>query len=141
MSEKKAAEQAFTLPRHGSIGWTEIATDKLEECRKFYAEVFGWQFKKSGATGDEMEYLEFSADGKNFMGGLFEMKPEWYGGEMPAPHSNMYVAVDDVDQSADKALDLGGVIVGEPCDVPNVGRMCQIEDPTGAKFFIIRLKT
>ena len=141
MSENTAAEKAFKMPENGEFCWTEIATDNAEACQTFYTEVFGWQFKKSGATGMEgLEYLEFSTDGKNFMGGLFEMKPEWYGGETPKPHSNIYVSVDDVDETASRAFDLGGTIVSPPAEIPNVGRFCQIQDPTGAKFFIIKLQ-
>lgn len=141
MAENSAAEQAFTMPKNGEFCWTEIATDNLEACRIFYAEVFGWQFKKSEATGAEMQYLEFGTDAEKQFGGLFEMKPEWYGGELPKPHSNIYIAVDDTDAAAQRAVELGGTLVGEPCDVPNVGRMSQIQDPTGAKFFIITLKS
>lgn len=140
MSENTAAEQAFEIPKHGDFCWTEIATDNAESCKKFYTEVFGWQFKKSEATGAEMEYLEFGTNSDKQFGGLFQMKPEWYGGEMPRPHINIYIAVEDVDALASKAFDLGGTIVGPPMDVPNVGRMCQIQDPTGAKLFIITLK-
>lgn len=140
MSENTAAEQAFEMPKHGEFCWTEIATDKADECQEFYRAVFGWQFKRSEATSAEMQYLEFGTDANKQFGGLFQMNPEWYGGEMPQPHMNIYIAVDDVDTLASKAFDLGGTIVGPPMDVPNVGRMCQIEDPTGAKFFIIRIK-
>ncbi|MEP6900923.1 MAG: VOC family protein [Actinomycetota bacterium] len=141
MSENTATERAMRMPKNGEFCWTEIATDNLEACRTFYAEVFGWQYKKSEATGAEMEYLEFGTDAQKPVGGLFEMKPEWYGGNAPAPHINIYVAVDDADAAASKVFEHGGTIVSPPTDLPNVGRMCQIQDPTGAKFFIINLKS
>jgi uncharacterized protein len=140
MSENTAAEQAMQMPKDGEFCWTEFATDKLETCRTFYTEVFGWQYKQSDATGADFEYLEFGRDAEQPFGGMFEMKPEFYGGEMPKPHSNIYVAVDDVDETASKAFELGGTIVSPPADVPNVGRFCQIKDPTGAELFIIKLK-
>lgn len=140
MSENTAAEQALTMPKNGEFCWTEIATNNLETSRKFYEQVFGWQYKKSEATGAEMQYLEFGTDAETPVGGMFEMKAEWYGGELPKPHINIYVAVDDTDETASKAFELGGTIVSPPMDVPNVGRMCQIADPMGAKFFIINLK-
>ncbi len=140
MSENQKAAQALTMPKTGEFCWTEIATDNLEACRNFYTEVFGWKFTKSDATGADMQYLEFGTDAGKPVGGMFEMKPEWYGGEMPAPHINIYVAVDDSDKTASKAFELGGTIVSPPEDLPKVGRMCQIEDPIGAKFFIIALK-
>lgn len=135
-----ATEQAMTPPKHGAFCWTEIMTDNLEVCRSFYENVFGWQFKQSQATGGEHQYLEFGTDGKCQFGGMSQINPAWYEGETPVPHYNIYVSVEDVDEVASKAFDLGGKIVGPPADVPNVGRMCQIEDPTGAKFFVITLK-
>jgi uncharacterized protein len=140
MSENTAAGQVSTMPKHGEFCWTEIATDQAEACKTFYAKVFGWQFKQSDATGAEMEYLEFGTDAGKQFGGLFQMNSSWYGGEMPKPHANIYVAVDDVDAAARKAVELGGTIVGEPMDVPNVGRMSEIQDPTGARIFMITLK-
>jgi len=138
MSENTATEQAGQMPQDGEFCWTEIATDNLGACKTFYAEVFGWEFKKSDATGVEMQYLEFGTEAEKPFGGMFEMQAEWYGGELPKPHINIYVAVDDADAVARKAFDIGGTIVSPPMDLPNVGRMCQIEDPTGAKFFIIK---
>lgn len=140
MSENTTAEKMFEMPQHGEFCWTEIATDKAEACKNFYAAVFGWQFKKSEATDAEMEYLEFGTEAEKKFGGLFEIKPEWYDGEMPRPHMNLYIAVTDVDTTASLAFELGGTIVKPPIDVPNVGRMCRIQDPTGAKFFIVTLK-
>jgi uncharacterized protein len=140
MSEITAAEQAFEMPKNGEFCWTELATDNLEMCKTFYAEVFGWQFKQSGAVDDSFEYLEFGADAQNPIGGMFEMKPEFYGGEMPKPHCNLYIAVDDADETAIRAFELGGTIMSPPADLPKVGRFCQIRDPSGAEFFIITLK-
>jgi len=141
MSENTAAEKAKRMPENGEFCWTEIATDTLETCKTFYTKVFGWQFKKSEATGMEgFEYLEFGADVEKQFGGMFQMKPEFYGGETPKPHMNIYVAVDDADATASKAFDLGGTILSPPSDIPNVGRFCRIKDPTGAEFFIITLK-
>jgi predicted enzyme related to lactoylglutathione lyase len=140
MSDNTAAEQAFETTQHGEFCWTEIATDNAEACKNFYTRVFGWQFEKSEATGAEMEYLEFGTSSESRFGGLFQMNAQWYGGEMPRPHMNLYIAVEDVDALASRAFEIGGTIVGPPMDVPNVGRMCQIQDPTGAKFFIIKLQ-
>ena len=140
MSENTAAEQVFEGLKHGEFCWTELATNDAESCRAFYENVFGWQFKKGGLSGGEMEYLEFGTDEARQFGGLFQMKPESYGGEMPKPHANIYVAVDDVDAVANRAVELGGTILGAPSDVENVGRMSEIQDPTGARIFIIKLK-
>jgi len=86
MSENTAAEQSRLMPKHGEFCWTEIATDNLEASRTFYAEVFGWKYRKSEATGADIVYLEFGTETDQRFGGMFEMKPEWYGGNPPPPH-------------------------------------------------------
>jgi predicted enzyme related to lactoylglutathione lyase len=43
-----------------------------------------------------------------------------------------YVTVDNVDQTLEKCLSLGGRVMVPPMDVPNVGRMAVIQDPQGA---------
>jgi predicted enzyme related to lactoylglutathione lyase len=51
-----------------------------------------------------------------------------------------YVAVDKVDDSAEKIKELGGNVCVPPTDIPNVGRFCVVNDPTGATFSLIALK-
>ena len=139
MSEN-AAEQAMMMPKHGEFCWTEIVSNNLEACKSFYTNVFGWEFKQSSATGEEMQYLEYNVPGRNRSGALFQMTAEMCGGiEPPPPHFMNYIAVDDADETASKAFDLGGTIIMPPTDIPNVGRFAVIQDPTGAKFSIIKL--
>ena len=79
------AEVARSLPASGSFCWTEIACTDLEQCKPFYENVFGWKFKASENVGDEMEYYEFSSSGEVYPdGALYEMKPEMFGGHLPA---------------------------------------------------------
>lgn len=139
MSENTATAEQTEMPKEGEFCWTEIATNDLETCKSFYSNVFGWEMQKSKAIGDEIEYQEFNISGGNPMGGMFQMSAEMYGGEIPPPHFVSYVAVENVDDTASKALDLGGTIVSPPIDIPNVGRFAVIQDPTGATFSVLTL--
>ena len=48
-----------------------------------------------------------------------------------------YVAVDDVDAAVGKVAEAGGQVV-QPCfDVPGIGRIAMIADPTGAMLGIM----
>jgi predicted enzyme related to lactoylglutathione lyase len=74
---------------------------------------------------------------------MFQMDKQSCGGEtgeMPPPHWMSYIAVDDVDTSAAKVWELGGKVCVPPTDIPNVGRFCVVNDPTGATFSLITLK-
>jgi len=129
-------------PKHGAFCWSEIASTDLGKCKSFYENVFGWNFKASENTGDEMQYLEFSSSGGSYPdAALYEMDPAMFGGHAPPPHIALYVSVDNVDESIEQAKTLGGSIVFGPYDVPKVGRIAVITDPTGANISLITLES
>ncbi len=139
MSEGTKEQMEMHMPKHGEICWTEVATTNLESAVNFYSELFGWKITKSQNDEVPMDYREFDTGLGYTSGGMFEMKPEFYGGESPPPHFMNYIAVDDVDATAEKIEELGGSIMGEPQDIPKVGRMAVVQDPTGATFSILKL--
>ena len=141
MSEQAGEMAVWSMPKRGSFCWTEIASTDAEKCQAFYSSVFGWKFHRGGPAADgEMDYREFATVGDNPVGGLYELDPKWFGGNAPPPHFMVYIAVDDIDENARQAAELGATIHKGPMDIPNVGRMCIIEDPTGAKFCTFQMK-
>ena len=131
MSEDGTQMAGMMGPQPGTFCWTEIATADVERSKEFFKTVFGWEFKESNAGG--MAYNEFSIGGGYPAGGLYELNPEWFNGNRPPPHLMNYIAVDKVDENARRAKELGGT-VHKTEDIPGVGRMAIIEDPTGATF-------
>jgi len=132
MAEQASEMAGQPMPKEGAFVWTEIASNDAEKCKAFYSTVFGWKFKDSDASSEGMKYDEFSTGGDHPVGGLYEIDPKWFGEKVPPPHFMTYVAVDDVDANANKAVELGGTLIKEPFNVPNVGRIAIIQDPTGA---------
>ena len=57
------------------------------------------------------------------------------------PHWNVYVTVEDAEQTAKQAEAAGGTIVAPAFDVMDFGRMSVIADPTGAMFCLWEPKT
>lgn len=140
MSQEASEMAAFAGPEPGSFCWTEIASSDAEKCKSFYTNVFGWTFQDSKAMTDGFAYHEFSNGGEYPMGGLYTISPEMCGeGELPPPHFLSYVAVDDVDANAKLAIELGGKLIKEPMDIPNVGRFAIIQDPTGGVVAIFKM--
>ena len=139
MSEQTATATAETQGHdeaypHGMICWTELASKDLEAAKKFYGELLGWKLEGSQSAG--MNYTEIVVGGKH-LGGMFQITEEC-GPDMTS-HWRSYVAVDDVDAAAKRAEELGGQVVFQPTDIPNVGRFCVISDPTGATISLIKL--
>ena len=132
MAEQTA--QAHAMPATGTFCWYELATTNLEAAKKFYTELFGWKLKESQAAG--MVYNEIVAAGQE-VGGMYQMGPET--GHGPS-HWMAYVAVEDVDAKAKQVEELGGKVSVPPTDIPNVGRFCVINDPSGAAISLIKLQ-
>jgi len=129
MAQEASEMAGFPVPKQGEFVWSEIAATDADKAQAFYENVFGWSFTKGTAAG--MDYREFSTGGPGPAGGLYQIDPAWFGGNPPPAHWMIYVAVDDVDANAEKAKSLGAQ-VNKVMDIPNVGRMAIIQDPTGA---------
>ena len=138
MSEATAAE-GFAGPCHGSFCWTEIATADAKKSIDFYTNVFGWKFQTNEAMTDGFQYHEFSTGGDYPAGGMYELSAEMFPEGAPPPHFMTYIMVDDVDENAKQAAELGATIIKEPCDIPNTGRFAVIQDPTGAVFATFKM--
>ena len=142
MSEQAvAATEEMVMPKHGEFCWNALGTTNFESCKTFYSELLGWQFKQDESMADcdagGMIYNEFSLDGEKQFGGMYQMGKEF--GDTPS-HWLAYVAVDDVDSSAAKVVELGGSVRVPPTDIPNTGRFCIVTDPSGATISLITLK-
>lgn len=140
MAEQASEMAGWALPQHGAFVWTEIASNDADKCQAFYEEIFGWKFQSGGDSNSGMDYREYSTGGDKPVGGLYQINPAWFGDNPPPPHYMTYVAVDDVDENAKLAAELGATIIRGPMDVPNVGRICIIQDPTGAMISTFRMK-
>lgn len=132
----------FEGPKPGSFCWTEIASTDAARCKAFYTNVFGWKFKESNATDESFAYHEFTNGSGDYpSGGLYEISSAICGeGELPPPHFLTYVAVENVDDNAQRAVELGGRLIKEPTDIPNTGRFALIQDPTGAMFAMFTMQ-
>jgi len=114
-------------PVHGTFCWNELVTRDTAKAEKFYTELLSWKAETSDMPG--MKYTVFKA-GNTQAAGAMDM-PADVPKELPA-HWMAYIAVDDVDALAKKTTELGGKVLHGPQDVPEVGRFCIIQDPTGA---------
>ena len=137
MAETK---QSFAVPQHGEFCWMELGSTNVEEAKKFYSELLGWNLKTSDAVPG-FEYTEFGT-GERLLGGMYQFTSECkeQSGEPMKSHWMSYIAVDNVDDVASRVFDLGGKICVPPMDIPNVGRFCVIDDPTGATISLITMK-
>lgn len=107
--------------------WHELVTPDQTSSGAFFSRLFGWKRKEVDA-GPFGIYTLFQKDGQDVAG---MMRPTAETADQGS-HWHAYIAVENVDACAMQAPLLGGSVVVPPHDVPDVGRICVVADPTGA---------
>lgn len=125
--------------KHGDFIWYELLTTDADAAGEFYGKVIGWTSTSANQPG--VDYRFFSSgdgsDNKDGVGGYMAITPEMaQGGARPAWIG--YIAVDDVDASAENIQGAGGTMMMPAMDLEGVGRMAMVADPQGAPFYIMR---
>jgi predicted enzyme related to lactoylglutathione lyase len=113
---------------HGHFNWNEFVTRDPERTKKFYAETVGWTWEAKTLAGGGTYWIALM-DGVP-VGGIFHAEGPGYetvpDGWMP------YLAVDDVDARAKKAVAAGAQLMRPVFDIPDVGRLAILLQPGGA---------
>lgn len=120
-----------SMKTHGDFGWRDLMTDDVDRACRFYTDVIGWSTEVMDVG--KGPYTVFKI-GDRPVAGLMDKSPS--APEAPTAWTS-YVTVDDVDACATRAADAGGVVIVDPVDIPTVGRMAVIQDPTGGCIGII----
>ncbi len=106
---------------------------------KFYKSAFGWQIQMLGA--EMVSYVlatTVETDEKGPLrpgainGGFYPKKPDW-----PAQYPSVVIAVKDIKKAAGKVAGAGGTVLGEPMEIPGVGRYVSFTDPEGNRVSML----
>lgn len=117
---------------HGMYGWVELCTNNVDQDGQFYCNLFNWK-PESKDMPNGQKYTSFMNGNPYPAAGMMPNQEEW--GEMPSTWS-IYFTVTNLDETIRKTMANGGKTIVEPFDVPNVGKMALLQDPTGAFFNI-----
>ncbi len=101
----------------------ELNTPDLKKAQSFYGEMFGWKFQDMD-MGPDGVYSVFRPDAQPG-GGMYSMPG--------APTAWLaYIGVDDIDEATAKAKSLGAAVIRDVTEVPKMGWLSILSDPTGA---------
>jgi predicted enzyme related to lactoylglutathione lyase len=129
-----AANDSGRNPSSGFI-WYELMTPDLDAAKAFYDAVVGWNIEAQSQFPNGYRMIGRSDGG--FAGGVLPLndemqqhgaRPTWLG----------YLYVDDVDAMAAAVERAGGKTFMAPFDIPNIGRVAMVADPSGAPFYIMK---
>ena len=102
----------------------ELSTTDVGKAKSFYSQLFDWKLEDLAMS--DGTYTMISV-GEGTGGGMMKHP-------MPGAPSMWlsYVLVDDIETSTNKVRALGGVVMKDKTEVPGMGWLAIIVDPTGA---------
>ena len=115
-------DPAPSMPGVGTFCWETLSTNDVEKAKDFYGKVVGWTV--GAGPGGNPNVPVFAAgdaqvaDVQKAQG----VPPSWM----------TYVVVEKLEAANERATKLGGTIVMPLIEVPHVGRISLMRDPTGA---------
>jgi len=116
------------MAQHGHFYWNELMTRDVERAKSFYGTTVGWQFDAMPMEDGGTYWV--CKQGEEPVGGIFDIgQPRFEG--VPA-NWFAYLAVDDVDARVAKATAAGAELMRPIFEIPGVGRIAILKDPTGA---------
>lgn len=118
----------------------EMPYDEQTRMSSFYAQAFGWQTQPLGEqTGSYVLAMTAeTSEGRpttpgTINGGFFPRKPDW-----PAQHPSVVIAVDDISKSIALVQKSGGTVLGEPMEIPGIGKYVSFTDTEGNRVSMLQ---
>jgi hypothetical protein len=120
----------------------EMPYDNDVRVAKFYSEVFGWSMEK---TGDEMGNYIVAMTTKTDENKMVEVPGTINGGffpkkmmDMSAQHPSVVISVEDIKGAMAMVINAGGIVHGEPMDIPKIGKYVSFTDTEGNRVSILQ---
>ncbi len=117
------------MPEIGEFAWHEIVATDRKAVFSFYSKVFGWHETSRMEMGSPDNIYQMYGRGDQVLGGMMDIPKE-----VPVPCWFLYVRVEDVQESAGRIEELGGIVTTQPMQVPGGGWILHAIDPQGAAF-------
>ena len=118
----------------------EMPADDRTRMAKFYTDAFGWQTQMMGPDMNDYVVVTTTESDDNgpkkpgaINGGFYPKKPDW-----PAQYPSVVISVDDIDESMKAVADAGGKVLGEPMDIPGIGRYVSFYDTEGNRVSMLK---
>jgi uncharacterized protein len=118
----------------GTMNWNECQTTDAEAAAAFYEAAFGVEVKPYPMAEGRPPYNVIEVGGRG-VAGIFEINEHM--GDVPPNWSTVF-AVANTDETVAKAKELGGTALVEGMDLPDIGRMAVLQDPTGAVLQVLQ---
>src|SRR5215471_18989674 len=118
----------------------EMPFENRKRMAEFYSKVFGWKTQMLGPDmGDYVVVTTTESDDSGpkkpgAINGGFYAKND----DQPAQHPSVVISVEDIRAASKKVADAGGKVLGEPTDIPGVGRYVSFFDTEGNRVSMLQ---
>lgn len=119
----------------------EMPAEDRKRMADFYTSVFGWQTQLMGEEFGNyvtVTTTEIDEKGRPKMPGAINGGFYPKNADMPDAHPSIVIAVDDIKDSATKVAEAGGKVLGEPVEIPGVGKYLSFIDTEGNRVSILQ---
>lgn len=107
---------------------------------KFYETAFGWGMNDAGpGMGNYVVAVTTETDENNMNktpgtinGGFYDLK------KSGSPEPSVVISVENMDESVKMVKEAGGEILGEPQDIPGIGKWVSFKDSEGNRVSIMQ---
>jgi uncharacterized protein len=118
----------------------ELPYEDRERISRFYQSAFGWQLQMLGEEmGNYVIATTAQSDAKPgapagaINGGFYPRHADW-----PAQYPSVVIAVTDIQAAMASVSKAGGKVLGEPMDIPGVGRYVSFFDTEGNRLSVLQ---
>jgi len=108
--------------------WQILAKDP-GKAAEFYSKLFDWKVNADNALGYRM--IDTGSD-RGIHGGIWPSPPEGHS------FVQLYIEVDDVAVSVEKATGMGASVIVPPQQLPDGDEMAIVLDPEGIPFAVFK---
>lgn len=118
----------------------EMPYDDRVRMAKFYESAFGWQTRLFDEEAGDYVLVTTAETGESgpvkpgaINGGFYPKNPDW-----PQQYPSVVIAVDDIGESMRKVTDAGGKVLGEPMEIPEIGKYVSFVDTEGNRVSMLQ---
>ena len=124
----------------GKIIWHDLLTNDPAASKRFYGELFGWEFESVGSfagMGSDTAYTLIRHNGR-LIGGMIDTVA--LNNRTDISQWVVVMSVEDVDAAAQGFTDNGGSVLTPPRDLQRRGRIAVVQDKAGALLALLQTK-
>jgi uncharacterized protein len=128
------------MTRMSPVVHFEMPAEDRTRMASFYEKAFGWKTQMLGPEmGDYVLVTTAESDVKPgapagaINGGFFPKKPDW-----PAQYPSIVIGVEDIEVAMQRVGKEGGKVLGEPMQIPGVGRYVSFFDTKGNRVSMLQ---